>query len=230
MKTPILITSFFLVQLAQQATSLGTIVNSAFGAHGNSATAWVVLFQASGALFAILLSRLKVFSIYSSRSDSFLAYLVGVGAIGVFLSSSDTAPWYLSIFCRTILSTLLLARLQSSVPFVAPDAIQEVNHRLQAWRALASLIGIGGAPLLLTLISLSSLYLIDGFVCFGIGTLLLLSEKGTKRSHLTHLTTASSPNKAAFSLPPHILSVLGISLGVWIVGGVFQVLEAPILL
>ncbi len=221
----VLIVSFFLLRLATGFITLGATVSAALDFGGIAGTSMIVLIQALGALIALGCAQMKVFK---ARSLNVALVVLGlVMSVSIAFINPETMVWKICFLVRNFAGTWLFARILTLVPIIAGDNKITLNKRVQIGGMAAIMTGFIVGPVVATALGFRGILLIDG----GFSLFLLLGVLGLRKAEAQSCAKGMLEARTRFEWPslPSLKTLVGTFL-VFIVAGIFNVIEVPYLM
>lgn len=221
---------FVVFQSSSLLVTAGTIVGSAIQKISpTEKTALIVALQSLGALFAILFTKINLNKIRSHiRIDHLFIFFALASSCINYFSVTNANIWYLGIFVRQVSTIYLTSTMMASAREFFPEQVYSVNKSLNILNTFAYLISFAFGPLVVTLTSMKSLFLVDILFLVITSIVLLISKLNDMGLSHDSRPIEELPEEKKSYLFNSIFLILTSTL-VWSVAGLFHILEVPIL-
>ena len=218
------------LQFSSQVCATGAIVSAAFAESGILTSASVIFAQAVATVAALAIAQFLLLWKQSKIISPWVFGLAGIASIGALIASFASPIWFVFLFVRHLSGALLLSAFWANVRRFTDRDVVSANKKVQLVASSSSVIAIFLGPLFVSFLGIKNIFCIDlliGLVIFFCYLQLpLMSEQVSAAS--THGSESATVNNYSSSLRG-VWPILALSFCVWSIGGLFNILEIPIL-
>lgn len=217
--------AYFIINLLAYFFAVGATVSASYASLHIMPIVLTVSVQTIGAFFGTTMLRLVgPKNIHFVAMLPLFAAVCVLASIGATIYPAGTIASLPPLVLRAAAGTVLLAVLQAVATDFSTLPIERLNRNLQICSMIAFILALATAPLLAAARGSQLIFALD-----AVGnTILLLLLFAIKQTQITSSRTSANADMAQDSTKPvhRILALTGL---VYAAGGVFQVVEVPIL-
>lgn len=216
-------------QLILNFTNFAIITNAAMTSSDLSKVGFPVLITALGTFAALILSVIERRLSFDIRQiQKVAAFIQFISMIVLSLVFNVTGVWQVAYFVFILCSSRTIAGQMADISILQTERVAENNKAAQLTATAAMLTGISIAPIAVSYLQMKALFLPAALSAL-MYLLYAISTKTIASGSSSPFVKSEVVKSSSWKITPAQLNIYMSLFFVWITGGVFHVIEVPIL-